>query len=69
MQVALEGRKAEVYSVFTGLVLSIVFLWENTLFGEGFGRFFVRKYTIWKVFLVETKQMEWQIRSFGTKMK
>ena len=57
MQVALEVRKAEVYSGFTGLVLSIVFLWENTQFGKvlvvllfentQFGRFFSLRRNEW----------------------
>ena len=57
VQVALEGRKAEVYSGFTGLVLSIVFLWENTQFGKvlvgflfentQFGRFFSLRRNEW----------------------
>ena len=68
VQVALEGRKAEVYSGFTGLVLSIVFLWENTQFGKVLEVFCSKIHNL-EGFLVETKRMEWQIHSFGTEMK
>ena len=59
---------AEVYSGFTGLVLSIVFLWENTQFGKVLEVFCSKIHNL-EGFLVETKRMEWQIHSFGTEMK